>query len=532
MSNNNNLQGEKRTNDKIADRPGTATLLESLKLKGSGKTPRAKTFDDIIDPIVLSTALKTEVDSILGGSSVRQWWNNVSSVKATSSENVPPEDITTPIHIKSSDESQVKLVLMLTWTRDELAKFKKGPRPNNEEEEDLWDALSVLVYLAMERLHSPITELCNSDGEFELVPITTLSGTENRGVYRVKREDGTWKTGESNEVQCGVFKRVCVQFMKEDGVRTEYDSDDDDDEEEDKKKLTLTECKDYISDNHKYDAAICLTVDKSMELMRKDSLLVELVRVISELSPTFAGYDISLNEKQMEEVMNYLVEAAFATKFTGTRQQMVVEAFFCLGSVSLRKLIEPPTYDMNKEAIEVLNSHGLSKDKITAALTWQHVTNALRVRREELSKSTNASDIKLGNAIGDCIHPFQAGDYAGFLKKYELLKTFDMVAITLLDDYQSETYAKVVAVANELKRELVSVNNNGDGTKKSLLREIIKKLNGLERYDKPKDIDAFKEYADNVLEAAKGTVEDDGMIVLEFVLKEAATDFDEIFSHT
>jgi len=528
MSNNNTtLQGEKkRANTDIANRPDTAKQLENLGLKG-GKTFRAKTFDDIIHPTVLSTSLKTEVDSILGGSSVSQWWDSVSSVEVTSSENVPPEDITTPIRIKSLDDSQEKFVLMLSFTREELVRF--GKDPNNEEEYDLWDALSVLVYLAMKRLHPLIiSELCNSDGDFELEPITTLSGNDHRGVYRIKRKN-YWKTGQSITVRFGVFRRAAVQFMQDDGVKTEYDSDDDDEDEE-KKKLTLTDYKNYISDKHSNHAAICLAVGKAMELMRKDPLLVELVRIISELSPAFAGYDISLEEKKMEEVMIYLLEGAFASKFTGTRHQMVVEAFFCLGSVSLRELIELPTYDINREAIEILNSHGVSKDKIIVTLTWQTLISAVRNKRVELSNSTNALDKKHGDAIEDCIRGFRDCDYAGFLQKLELSKTLDTEAITLLKDYPSETYGKVEAVVGELKIELASVNNIGDQTNKSSLREIIKKLHGLERYDKPKE-NAYNEYANDVLEKAKDEVEDDGgMIVLEYALKESATNFGKTFS--
>ena len=79
------------------------------------------------------------------------------------------------------------------------------------------------------------------------------------------------------------------------------------------------------------------------------------------------------------------------------------------------------------------------------------------------------------------------------------------------------------------QRTVLDNNNIGDQTKKSLLRDIIKKLNGLERYDKPKE-DAYNEYANDVLEKAKDEVGNNGMIVLEYALKELATNFGKTFS--
>ena len=436
----------------------------------------------------------------------------------------PPNDVTIPLTIRDEDETLDKFKSILYETMTTLRKDGLGPRDDNDKEEEIWDTLAVLGYLLVQKLHPLVDSKC-VNGEFQCKTIDKFKvGDELRGVYRMFK-GGIVKTGLSNEVEGGVIVRMYRQCL---GLQLEDDIDiyDEEADDADKKRISVKDAKEYLESHHEEDVAVYFTVDEQIEMVQSDESIMDIVKAIGMIASPFAGWDESMLDKRNEEILNYGFEAVCASSFGGSKYHNVMEMFFCLGSASLRKLIEPPT--LNKKAIEILNSYGLSKDEIKVVLTWQHATSALRTKREKLSNSTNASDNMLGGAIGDCIHGFRPGDYAGFLKKYELLKTFDTEAITCLDDYQSETYAKVVAVANELNNILAS-DNICDETKKSLLRDSIKTLNGLKRYDKPKDDGAYEKYANNVLKEAKEVVSNNGMIVLEKVLKEVATDFETIF---
>ena len=236
--------------------------------------------------VTFSSGLQDEISQLLNNFSVTNI-NALSKQLLAGAENAPTteeasDNVLLPIQMLDKELGLKRLLFMLNLTMKELIKDDRGPHgPHIEDENDIWDHVVVLTYIFLDKMYPKIEALCDDDGFFQPKNITELVD-ELRGVYRmfVSNDRCAYvKTGLSNVVETGVIGRMYIQCS---GVVVE---DDDKEYDEDKKKISLKEARDYLMTNHPNHFAVYLPLDKSMELVNNDLLLLEIVNTIAMLSP-------------------------------------------------------------------------------------------------------------------------------------------------------------------------------------------------------------------------------------------------------
>lgn len=471
--------------------------------------------------------LGVEISSLLrqeGVSSCNEFMDKKFKPKEESegSYKSPPHNVTIPLTIRDEDKTLDKFKSVLYESMAALRKDGKAPRDNNDEEKEIWDTLSVLGYLLVQKLHPLIVSKCD-DGEFQCKTIDQL-GKELRGVYRMLKE-GKVKTGLSNEVEGGVIVRMYRQYLD---LQLEDDIDiyDEEADEEDKKRISVKKAREYLISNHDEDVAVYFTVDEQMEMVQSDDSLMEIVKAIGMISPAFAGWDESMLDKRSEEIINYGFEAVCACSFGGSKYHNVMEMFFNLGSTTLRQMIELPSTVMNQLVVELLRRRTLSPEQIKCIFTWQTLISAVRKKGVELRADTDiSSNIKTGYGVGDMIRDFHPDDPASFLQLLENQILFGSKSISYIDAYPSQSYAQVVTAAQDIVSVLESDTDIDD--KQDEIITHVQSLYGLDRYDDPKGSNAYVNAVNNTLVKVEQEA-NIGMLVIENTMKDVSK-FNDIF---